>query len=301
MKDFLITGAAGFIGSKLLSYLISKGESVNGFDNFKFSHKKNYLKNSKYLIKCDILNKKDLAKILPKFKHIIHLAAVDNRKLFVDKFDKSNQINIEGTKNILDIINNNQKLTYFSSNMVYGEGYKLPFTEIHPVNAYEPYALSKLCSENLIKSYFFKKKFDYLIIRNFNTFGPGQNEKSLIPTMILQAHKEKKIDVWSPNTTRDFQYIDDCIRNTYKLLKIKSRNFTVNLGTGKANKMKDVATKISKIFQCKVNLLNKSIPISHKNYADIKLLNKVLKNKVTQTNLDKALELTSNYYLQNYK
>ena len=75
----------------------------------------------------------------------------------------------------------------------------------------------------------------------------------------------------------------------------------MNLGTGKANKMKDVAKKISKIFQCKVNLLNKSIPISHKNYADTKLLNKVLKNKVTKTNLDKALELTSNYYLQNYK
>lgn len=294
MKDYLITGAGGFIGTKLLEFLKKKNFKVDGLDNFSSSPK---LNNKKYKIyNIDITKKRDLKNIVENYKCIIHLAAIDSRKLFVKNYERSNKVNIYGTQNILDLMKSNQSIIYFSSNMVYGEANNLPFTEKHPLLAFEPYALSKICSESLIKSYAFIKNINYLIIRNFNTFGPGQSPGSLIPTMILQAIKEKKIDVWSPDTIRDFQFIDDCIFNTYSLLKYHDKNLTVNLCTGKPFKMKIIAKKISNFFNCPVYLLNKNKPISHENYGDTKFIKKILNNKLKISNFDQSLNTTSLFY-----
>ena len=123
MKDYLVTGAAGFIGSKLLKKLKEKGFEADGIDNFSYSPKKNVL--NRDIFKVDITNKIELSKIIKNYKTIIHLAAVDDRKKFIKKFSESNNINILGTLNILDLLNPSQSFVFFSSNMVYGEGENL--------------------------------------------------------------------------------------------------------------------------------------------------------------------------------
>ena len=79
---------------------------------------------------------------------------------------------------------------------------------------------SLLFSESYIKSYSLNKNFKYKIIRNFNTFGPGQSANSLIPSLILEGRKKNIIEVWSPETIRDFQYIDMCSENIIHICKI---------------------------------------------------------------------------------
>ena len=103
MKDYLVTGAAGFIGSKLLKKLKEKGFEADGIDNFKYSPKKNVLNRNIY--KVDIVFKIELSKIIKNYRTIIHLAAVDDRKKFIKNFSESNNINILGTLNILDLLN----------------------------------------------------------------------------------------------------------------------------------------------------------------------------------------------------
>ena len=297
MKDFLVTGAAGFIGSNILRKLIELNYEAYGLDNYKFSLNKNFDDIKNYIFNVDINNKYDILKHISEYRSIIHLAAVDDRTYHSKNFISSNRINIEGTLNIISQLRKDQQIIYLSSNMVYGEARYLPIDENHPTMANEPYALSKLISESYIKSYSLNKNFEYKIIRNFNTFGPGQSTNSLIPSLILEGRKKNSIEVWSPETIRDFQYIDMCSENIINICTNKKiKNEIINLGTGNKIYMKDFAKIICSIMGCKLEIISKKNPISFQNYADINKLKKILGNNFCETNLIESLEKTIDYY-----
>ena len=114
--------------------------------------------------------------------------------------------------------------------------------------------------------------------------------------MIQQGLNEKKIEVWNPSTVRDLQYVDDCVFNTISIIKSKKQNITINLGTGVSRNMAFVGKKIAKKLNCKLFLLNKSKPIAHKNYANIRLLKSIIKDNFLSRDFDEAIEKTIKYY-----
>lgn len=289
-KKFLITGAAGFIGNALYKKMVYEKYDVKGLDNFKFS--KNVDKN---IIRCDLLNLNKLKKVIESFDIVIHLAGIDSRDYFKKKFNYSYDVNVEGSKNVIYSLTNKKKLYFFSSNQVYGNANYLPVDEDHSTNTTDPYAISKLIVENMIKIYSYSKGYKYCVVRNFNTFGPHQNEKSMIPSLIIDALKNKRVDIWSGQSIRDLQFIDDLVDNFLLLIESKNDNEIINLSSGEPVKMNYLGNIISKITKSKLKVVNKK-KFLVKNYGSINKLKKITQGKIKISSLKDSLQKTIEFY-----
>jgi len=297
-KKYLITGAAGFIGFNLFNFLKKKKEEVIGLDNFIV---KNSIHNKKKkIININILNKSKLKKKLANADIIIHLAAIENQN-FIKKFPrKSYEINFNGTKNIVDQLNSNQTLIFFSSNLVYSKELKYFLSEKSKIEPQGIYGKSKLNAEKYIINKANKKKFKYFIIRNFSTFGNYQGKNSYIPTLIHSAIKEKKIEVWNTYKLRDIQYIDDLCQNIYNLILNNDGNkksHIINSASGKSYTSKKIAKFIAKKLFAKC-ILKKENTKSYKKKTVVKIdkFKSLIKVKYKTTPINQSLSRTINFY-----
>ena len=196
-KRIVVTGGNGFVGKKLVSYLIKQGyqvkslNRVNGFD----------------------LTETVDPNSVEDFDCLVHLAALS----FVpDSYkDPSNfyRTNFLTTLNALDLCRKkNAKIIYFSS-YVYGIPQYLPLNEAHPLSAYNPYAQTKILCETLCEGYNRDFNLPVIILRPFNIFGNGQNDKFLISSILSQLKDGKsQIELKDPSPMRDYIHITDVIR-----------------------------------------------------------------------------------------
>ena len=151
---------------------------------------------------------------------------------------------------MLSLCSDVERVILASSTGVYGESRYLPMDEAHPLDGYEPYAVTKIAAEYLCRAFHFNQKVPYTTIRNCNTFGPRQAQSSLIPTLIIEALTKKQIEVWTPGVVRDLQYIDDCVGAFIKVAESDSTlGETVNLGTGRGITTGEVADMICEYLQ----------------------------------------------------
>lgn len=196
-KKILITGGKGFIGERLVSLLNTKDYKVTTIDKtdgFDLSEKCNFEK-------------------IENFDLLVHLAAMS----FVPDSYKNPECfyrtNFLSTLTALELCrNNNAKMVYISS-YVYGVPQYLPIDENHEISAFNPYAQSKVICENLCKGYHRDFKLPLIILRPFNIFGCGQNEKFLISKIFNQLiDGESTIELKDPNPKRDYVHISDVIR-----------------------------------------------------------------------------------------
>lgn len=291
LDNYLITGANGLLGKKILKDLISKKFDVRGLDK---NISRDNLK--KKIIKCDILNESKLIKILPKYKNIIHLAAENSRSIYKISKDKSRQTNITGSQNILRNLNKDQNFFFFSSCQVYNEFSKTIITEKTKTNTKDDYGKSKLLTEKQIINYAKKIGFNFCILRIFYVFGEGQDSKFLIPTLINQGLKNKKIEIWDKNSFRDIQYIDDLSKNFQTVLFNKDKAFSkiFNLGSGYKTSMKHLGRLLSNKIKC--DLITKSKKKSINCYTSMNFFKKNFNKKIQITPLEKALDKTISYY-----
>lgn len=225
----LITGSSGFVGKHLVKKLRKK-YNVVGYD----------LK-----IGRDIFNEKLLNKCLNKVDVIIHLAAFVSGIESWEKPEKYLLNNGIGTYRVIKGAINNKvkKIIIFSSAAVYGE----PLT---------PYGASKVFAETIAKSY--KDKIEIVIIRPFNIYGLGQNPAYgyVINNFSKGISEKGQIKIFGTgNQTRDFIYIDDVVRTVEKLIKIKSLNNAIDLGTGNSIKIINLAKLIGKILNVKYDTI----------------------------------------------
>ena len=303
-KKILITGAAGFIGYNILTFL-EKKNNVKGLDNFIVKDTKFKKKNYKNIIDCNILDKKKIKKIVEKFDVIIHLAAIQNPKFIKRNPEKTFDINFNGTRNIVDNLRSNQLFIYFSSNIVYGNIKKYPITENSSTKPNEIYGISKLISEKYIKISSEYNKFKYFIIRNFNTFGPYQGNNSYIPTLINSGLKNDNFEIWNPNKIRDLQYIDDLCNNINSLIQIskKKNNIIINAASGNSYSPNHIAKiigkEIKKNFVVKDNQ-KKNIELNVKKIVNIEKFKEILRGKYKVSNFKKSLQKTVKFYKLNY-
>lgn len=220
-KNFkvLITGADGFIGSHLTEMLVRKGYEVSAFCLYNSFGTKGWLdfidptiKENINFIFGDVRNYDSISKAIKNNEFVFHLAALIGIPYSYNSPSSYVDTNICGTLNVLEACRkyNISKIIHTSTSETYGSAQFVPISEKHPMVAQSPYAASKIGADQLALS--FNKSFNtpVSILRPFNTYGPRQSCRAVIPSIIIQILKnKKKISLGSLTPTRDFNFISD--------------------------------------------------------------------------------------------
>ena len=255
MKRFIVTGGYGFIGSNLIKLLLKKKFKVLNIDKLSYSAQKYNLKDIKsknyFFKKTDINNKKEILKILKRYKPhgIFNLAADTHVDRSID--DSSNFIknNILGVYNLLEAIINYKKkvrLVHISTDEVYGDisGSKRS-DESFPYIPSSPYSASKASSDHLVNAFIRTYKIDAVISNCSNNYGPRQFPEKLIPVIISRAIKNKQIPIYGKGKNiRDWIHVQDHVDALYKILLKGKIGKTYNIGSENEISNIDLAKKI---------------------------------------------------------
>lgn len=255
----LITGVNGFIGRNLATHLITRGHEVIGLDLDQICMQNNILK----YVSGSVLDKKLIFSVTKNVDIVIHLAALTGHLDIVNNKFETLEINLGGTQNVLDAFykcHQPHKFIYSSTGKVYGGIKETPITEESPTEPLNILGKSKLITERLIDFYADGKK-EFIIFRIFQVYGPNQQKKFLIPTIISQLKKsnsrnEIKIMLGDIKSKRDYVYIDDLINAFVKAIDIKQKNglYTFNICSGRPASAEDIVSIISEILNVSIDI-----------------------------------------------
>ena len=256
----LVTGSSGFIGSHLTEYLVERGYEVVAFDRYNNNNHYGWLEKSKYKKKIefilgDIRDYDSVNKAMKSCQGVMHLAALIGIPYSYISPTAYIKTNVEGTLNILESAKNLKlkQVIITSTSEVYGTAIKKKLSENDELKAQSPYAASKIAADQLSLSYYRSFGLPVKIIRPFNTFGPRQSARAVIPSIITQALSKNKIKIGNLNTTRDFLYVEDLCAAYEKILKSKKLLGEVtNVGVDSEISIKNLILKISKILKIKL-------------------------------------------------
>ena len=261
-KKILITGATGFIGSHLTELCVKKGFKVSAFDRYNPQYNLNCLKDSKYkkdinFIFGDIRDYDSVYKASKGMDVIFHLAALIGIPYSYYSPMAYIKTNIEGTYNILEATKNlniNQ-LIVTSTSETYGTAQKVPINEHHRLIGQSPYSASKISADQLAISYCTSFQLPVKIIRPFNTYGPKQSNRAVIPTIINQALKNKNIKLGNIKASRDYTYVSDICEAYLEIIKTKNIfGQPINVGSNNEFKIELIAKKV-------INKINPNLKI----------------------------------------
>lgn len=240
MKTILITGADGFIGSHLTEMLVAKGYKVkalsqyNSFNNWGWLEDTN-CKNQIEVFTGDIRDPHYCKYITKGADIIFHLAALIAIPYSYVAPDSYVDTNIKGTLNICQAAkeNGNIRVIHTSTSEVYGTAQYVPIDENHPLQPQSPYSATKIAADAMAMSFFNTFELPVTIARPFNTYGPRQSARAVIPTIITQiANGMKEIKLGDVSPTRDFNYVEDTCRGFVALAESDlSIGQTVNIGS----------------------------------------------------------------------
>ena len=229
MKKALITGADGFIGSHLTEMLVAQGYKVkalsqyNSFNNWGWLENVN-CKNDIEILSGDIRDFNYCKLISKDVEVIFHLAALIAIPFSYVAPDSYVETNIKGTLNICQAALENKisRLIHTSTSEVYGTAQYVPIDEKHPLHAQSPYSATKIAADAMVTSFYNSFELPVTIARPFNTYGPRQSARAIIPTIITQiASGKKEIKLGDTSPTRDFSYVEDCCRGFVELAESK--------------------------------------------------------------------------------
>ena len=240
MKKALVTGADGFIGSHLTEMLLEKGYNVralsqyNSFNNWGWLENIN-LKNNVDVISGDIRDPHFCKNITKDIDVIYHLAALIAIPFSYTSPESYVETNIKGTLNICQAAKENQisRLIHTSTSEVYGTAKYVPIDEKHPLQPQSPYSATKIAADAIAMSFYHSFDLPITIARPFNTYGPRQSARAIIPTIITQiASGKKEIKLGDTTPTRDFNYVKDCCRGFIMLAESEMTiGETINIGS----------------------------------------------------------------------
>ena len=306
MKKVLITGADGFIGSHLTEMLVGKGYKVkalslyNSFNNWGWLESVNCKKDIE-IVTGDIRDP-HYCKIITKDVDVIfHLAALIAIPFSYVAPDSYVETNIRGTLNICQAAKENRisRLIHTSTSEVYGTAQYVPIDEKHPLQPQSPYSASKIAADAMAKSFYNSFNLPVTIARPFNTYGPRQSARAIIPTIITQiASGKKEIKLGDLSPTRDFNYVEDCCRAFIMLSQSeKTIGETVNIGSNFEISISDTLKLIKELMSSDVVFINDQQRIRPKKsevyrlWCDNKKINKLVGYK-PQTNIQDGLKKT---------
>lgn len=316
MKNILVTGCAGFIGSNLCETLVEKGWNVIGIDNLMNGYRKNieHLENNPNFkfIRVDIKNYEDIKNIIKdnNIKYISHQAARGSVPKSVENPILTHEINTLGTLNILWAAtqNNVEKVVCASSSSIYGDSPTLPKKEDMNYNPLSPYATTKVLKEMYLNNFYNLYGLKTIGLRYFNVYGRRQDPKgdyaAVIPKWITAALKNEDLLITKEgNQTRDFTYIDDVVHANIQALENENLDVfgkSYNIAYSDKTYLKDLAEIIIKETESnsKIKLIEARKGDIKDSYADISRAQKKL-NYMPKTSIRAGVKKTIQWYSQN--
>ena len=315
LSKVLITGGAGFIGSNLVEFLIPYAEKIVIIDDLSNSDLKNLsniLNNEIEFIKLDITDRQNLEKVFSaqEFSIVFHQAALTNIKESFDKPIEYNNVNVNGSLNLLTLASQYgvKKIVYASSASVYGNNCKTPIEESCTPNPISPYAVSKMTLEQYFQVFNDYNNLETIGLRYFNVFGPKQNPNmhysGVIPIFIKAALQGENLIVHGDGSqTRDFIYVDDvCQANINAALVNKSDKNILNIASGKIISIKEIADIIIEKTKSNSKIMYEKSRIGDikESLADISLAKEAI-NFETKIDFEEGIERSIVYYRKLYK
>ncbi|OAA18906.1 NAD-dependent 4,6-dehydratase LegB [Kosmotoga sp. DU53] len=259
----LVTGAAGFIGSHLVEYLVSKGIEVRAFVRYNSRNNWGWLEESSVKEKIEVYtgdirdcdSVKDAVKGVDVVFHLAALIGIPYSYVSPLAYIKTN---VEGTYNVLQAARelHIQRVVHTSTSEVYGTAQYVPIDEKHPINPQSPYAATKSGADQLAVTFYRSFGLPVSVIRPFNTFGPRQSARAVIPTIITQILAgKKKINLGNLDTTRDMNYVLNTVEGFWQVgLHDNSVGEVINLGSGREISIGDLANLIADLIGEKIEI-----------------------------------------------
>ena len=255
MGKVLVTGAGGFIGSHLTEALVRQGEDVRAFVRYNSRNEgglledlPNEIRQRIETVSGDLKDPDGVRKAVRGCSKVFHLGAlIAIPYSYVHPFDFI-QTNVVGTAHVLNACLENpalERIIHTSTSEVYGTAQRIPIDEKHPLQAQSPYSASKIGADKLAESYHLSFGLPVCVIRPFNTFGPRQSLRAIIPPIVSQALKGEKISLGNLKPRRDFLFVRDTVRGFIEMGKCdEAVGKVVNIGTGRDISIEELAKKI---------------------------------------------------------
>lgn len=310
MKNVLVTGADGFIGSHLVELLLNKGYSVKALSQYNSFNYWGWLEDipsnsSLEVISGDIRDPHFCKLMVKDVDLIFHLAALIAIPYSYVAPDSYIDTNIKGTLNICQAAkeNGNIRIIHTSTSEVYGTAMYVPIDEKHPKQPQSPYSASKIGADAIAMSYFNAFELPVTIARPFNTYGPRQSARAIIPTIITQiANGIKEIKLGDLTPTRDFNFVQDTCAGFLAIAEsIQTIGNEINICSNYEISMQDTLDTIKDIMNSDVKFITDEQRIRPTNSEVFRLWgdNKLIKELTgfrPQFNIRQGLEITCDWF-----
>lgn len=247
----LVTGAEGFIGSTLVALLQDEGVDVRAFAHYKpYAEHGNLAGLDVEVLAGDVRDGGRVADAVAGCDVVFHLAALVGIPYSYQAPESYVAVNVTGTHNVAAACQRHgARLVHTSTSEVYGSARTVPITETHPLQPQSPYSASKIAADMMALSYWYAFELPVSVVRPFNTYGPKQSARAVIPTILEQLHAgATEIRLGATTPTRDFTYVEDTARGFLAVARSEAAvGEVVNLGAGKEITMGDLAELLIEI------------------------------------------------------
>lgn len=268
----LVTGADGFIGSHLTEELVREGHEVRAFTLYNSFNSCGWLDNCEEDVRGefevfagDIRDPNGVRTAIKNCDVVLHLAALIAIPFSYISPDTYIDTNVKGTLNVLQAARDSDvsHVVHTSTSEVYGSAQFVPITEEHPLQGQSPYSASKIAADQLAYSFFTSFELPVSIIRPFNTYGPRQSNRAVIPTIITQlANENYELKLGAISPTRDFNYVKDTVRGFISVsASDKTFGEVVNIGSNYEISIGDTVRLIAELMGVEVSIQTEEMRI----------------------------------------
>lgn len=264
-KMVLVTGAGGFIGSHLVEMLVGQGAKVRAFVRYNsrqdcgaLAYLKPEVMSQVEVIGGDLQDANAVESAVEGTAVVFHLGALISIPYSYAHPREVASVNIMGTLNVLDAVRKFRvgRLVHTSTSEVYGTACYVPIDEKHPLQGQSPYSASKIGADKLVESYWRAFGIPAVTVRPFNTYGPRQSTRAIIPTIMTQALHGDQVLLGSLGPKRDLTFVSDTVAGFLKAATaVNVLGHTVNLGTGREISIGELAAAIIKVIDREVKIV----------------------------------------------
>lgn len=264
-RKVLVTGAGGFIGSHLVERLAQQGAKVRGFVRYNSRGDPGLLRlvpgdllASVELLPGELRDAQAVCEAVRECEIVFHLGAIISIPYSYRHPVEVAETNFIGTLNVLMACRDQgvRRVIHASSSEVYGTAQHVPIDEGHALQGQSPYSASKIGADKLAESFYCAYGVPVVTVRPFNTFGPRQSARAVIPSIVTQALVNGTIHVGNLDTRRDFTYVDDTVMGFMRAAEVeKIEGRTFNLGTGTEIQIRDLANLVMRKINHSVKIV----------------------------------------------